>query len=289
LERRTRATLLVLAAAAVWGSSFVVIKVGISGAPPVTLSLLRFVVATAASLAIVRFSGPIRLAALKDPLVVTIGVANAAAYILQYLGLATTDSAAASLLANIGVVVVAALAALYLHEKVSRVTAVAVVLTFAGGSLLATRGDLSTVGSDAFRGAVLVGASSVIWSVFVVLNKAALARGPHTEGEITWAVLALTALLSAPAAVALEGVPTFAYSAAAWGAVLYTGVLCSSVAYVIYMAGLRELPATSTAVLTVAEVLVAVGLTAVVFGTVLTGVAAVGAALVLAGIALATS
>jgi drug/metabolite transporter (DMT)-like permease len=288
LERRLRATALVLAAAALWGSSFVVIKLGLAGAPPVTLSLLRFVVATFVSLAILRAAGPLKLRALKDPLVVGIGLTNAAGFVFQYQGMADTNSAAASLLANIGVVVTAALAALYLHEKISWQVAVAVLFTFAGGFLLATHGDLSSFGSREFQGAVLIGIGSVLWSFFVVLNKVALDRGVHSEAEITWATLAITAAATLPVAVALEGVPTLAYSAVAWGAVLYTGILCSSVAYVIYMVGLRELRATSTAILTVAEVLVAFVLTALVFGTVLTGVAAAGAGLVLAGILLAS-
>jgi drug/metabolite transporter (DMT)-like permease len=288
MERRLRATVLVLGAAALWGSSFVVIKLGLEGAPPVTLSLLRFAVAAVVSLGVLRLAGPLKLRAIKDPLVVAIGLTNAAGFVFQYMGLADTNSAAASLLANLGVVVVAALSALYLHEKISSKVAAAVILTFAGGSLLATRGDLSTLGSGEFRGAVLIGIGSVIWSLFVVLNKVALERRVHTESEITWATLAITAAATLPVAVALEGVPTLAYSAVAWGAILYTAILCSSVAYVIYMVGLRELPATSTAILTVAEVLVAFVLTAIVFGTVLTGVAALGAGLVLVGILLAS-
>ena len=86
MDRRTRATLLVLAAAALWGSSFVVIKLGIlAGGPPVTLSLLRFVVATVVSLFVVKMAGPLKFAALKDPLVLAIGLTNAAGFVFQYL------------------------------------------------------------------------------------------------------------------------------------------------------------------------------------------------------------
>jgi drug/metabolite transporter (DMT)-like permease len=65
--------------------------------------------------------------------------------------------------------------------------------------------------------------------------------------------------------------------------------VCSSIAFVVYMMGLKELAATSVAVITVAEVLVAFVLTAAVFGTVLTGWAAVGSSLALLGIGMATS
>lgn len=289
MDRRKRAIALVLAAAALWGSSFVVIKLATdSGAPPVTLAFLRFVVAAAASLVVVRASGPVKLAGFKDPLVLGIGLMNTAGFVFQYVGIAGTNSAAAALLANIGVVVVAVLSSFYLNEKISARTAVAVILTFAGASLLATRGEASSFQTSEFQAAVLIGIGSVIWSVFVVMNKVALQRGKHTESDLSFVTLVITAIAMLPLTLALEGVPTFAYAAVAWGAILYTGILCSSVAYVIYMVGLKELPATSTAVLTVAEVLVAFGLTAAVFGTVLTGVAAVGAGLVLGGIALAS-
>lgn len=288
LERRLEGVSYVLAAAAIWGSSFVAIKLGLEGAPPVTSSLLRFAVAAAASTVVLRALGPLRASVLKDPLVIAISLANAVGFVFQYLGIAGTNSAVAALLANIGVVVVALLSSVVLRERLSARTALAVTLAFAGGSILATRGDLSTLGGAEFRAAVLISIASVIWSVYVVLNKVALDRARHTEAEIAWAIFALTTLITLPFALALEGVPRLAYPAVAWGAILYTGVVCSSLSYVIYMKGLKRLTATATAVLTVAEILVAFALTAVVFGYVVTGVAALGAALVVVGIVLAS-
>lgn len=288
LARESRGTLLVLSAAAIWGSSFVVIKVGLEGAPPVTSAFLRFAVAGLASGLILRRLGPVPMAVLKDPLVLALAGANAVGFVLQYLGLAHTNSAVAALLANTGVVVVAALSSVYLHERIRGPTAAAVVLAFAGGSLLATRGDLSTVGGMEFQGAILIAVASVLWSVYVVLNKITLERTAHSEEEIAWAVLALTALLTLPAAIAMEGVPSLNYSWQAWASIVYAALACSSLSYVIYMKGLRRLSATAAAVLTVSEVLVAFILTAVVYGLVVQGAAALGAGLVLVGIVLAS-
>ncbi len=288
MARETRATLLVLSAAAIWGSSFVVIKLGLEGAPPVTSSLLRFAVAGLASGLVLRRAGPLGTAVLRDPLVVVLAFANAVGFVLQYLGLAQTNSAVAALLANLGVVVVAALSALYLHEKIRAPTAAAVALAFAGGSLLATRGDLSNIGGTEFRAAVMIAVASVIWSVYVVLNKLTLERTRHSEEAIAWAVLALTALMTLPAALAMEGPPSLAYSPETWASILYAALACSSLSYVLYMKGLRRLSATGAAVLTVSEVLVAFVLTALVYGYVVQGAAAVGAAMVLVGIVLAS-
>ncbi len=293
MQPRLRGVILVLVAAAIWGSSFVVIKVGLSDpggglppAPPVTSSLLRFLVAVGASAVILRAYGPLRLRALRDPLVVAIGLANAAGYALQYMGLVQTNPAVASLLANIGVVVTVALSAAVLNERIRLSTAFAVTLAFAGGSVLATRGDLTSLGTPAFASAMMIVVASVFWSVYVVLNKLSLERGPHSEAELAFSIFVLTAALTAPVAIALEGMPTLQYSAAAWGSIFYNGVLCSSVAFVVYMAGLRRLTASATAVLTVAEILVAFVLTVIVFAEGLTGISAVGAALVVGGILL---
>jgi drug/metabolite transporter (DMT)-like permease len=293
MERRVRAAALVLTAAAIWGSSFVVIKLGlgdpggaVAAAPPVTSSLLRFAIAAIASTAILRAEGPLRPGALRDPLVVAIALSNAVGYALQYMGLVQTNPAVASLLANIAVVVTVLLSAAVLHERISARTALAVTLAFAGGSVLATRGDLNSVGTPEFAAAAMIAVASLFWSVYVVLNKMALERGKYSESELTWAIFVLTALATVPIAFALEGPPTFQYSPVAWASILYNGILCSSVAFVIYMVGLRELTAISTAVLTVAEILVAFMLTFIVFGVGMNGITAVGAALVVGGILL---
>ena len=288
MGREAKGTLLVLSAAAIWGSSFVVIKLGLEGAPPVTSSLLRFALAALASGLVLRRLGPLSRAALTDPLVVGLALLNAVGFVLQYLGLAQTNSAVAALLANIGVVVVAALSAVYLHERIGAKTAAAVVLAFAGGSLLATRGDLSNLGGTEFQAALMIAVASVLWSVYVVLNKLTLQRTPHSEEEIAWAVLALTALLTLPPALLWEGFPSLAYSPQTWASILYAALACSSLSYVIYMKGLRRLSATAAAVLTVSEVLVAFVLTALVYGYVVQGAAALGAAMVLVGIVLAS-
>jgi drug/metabolite transporter (DMT)-like permease len=287
VQPRARHTAFILMAATVWGSSFIAIKLGLAGAPPVTSVLLRFAIAAAASTVILRAIAPLRLSVLKDPYVVAISLANAGGFALQYLGLADTNSAVAALLANVGVVVVAVLAATWLHERISGPVAVAVALTLVGGTLLATRGDYSQLGTPEFRAAVLIASASVIWSLFVVMNKAALDRGRASEAELTWGVLLLSVVWLVPATLLVEGVPTFAYPPVVWWVALYTGVVCSSLSYVIYMVGLKGLGATVTSVITVAEILVAFVLTAIVFGYVVSGVAAVGAGLVLGGIALA--
>jgi len=279
----------VLTAAAIWGSSFVAIKLGLDAAPPATSAWLRFLVAGVVSTAGVAVLGRLRLPLLKEPIILAIAAVNAGGFLLQYIGLADTNSAVAALLANIGVVVVAILAVRWLGERMTAGLLAAVGLAFLGGTLLATRGDLATLATPGFRGALFVAAASFVWSLFVVLGKLAMARGVATESEISWAVLALSAVMLLPPAVAIDGVPALAsLPAEAWWAALYNGVLCSSVAYVIYMRGLRELSATATAVLTVAEILVAFALTAAVFGYVVAGMEAVGAALVVAAILIAS-
>jgi drug/metabolite transporter (DMT)-like permease len=287
--RRFTSASYVLVAAAVWGSSFVVIKLGLEAAPPVTSAWLRFAIAGAVSTAGAAAFGGLRLSLLKHPLILGIAAVNAAGYLLQYIGLVDTNSAVAALLANIGVVVVAVLAVRWLGERVTAGLLAAVGMAFAGGTLIATRGDLATLAAPEFRGALFVAGASFVWSLFVVLGKVALNRQVGTAAEISWAVLALSAVMLFPPALLLEGLPQLgSYPAEAWWAALYTGVVCSSLSYVIYMRGLGGLTATATAVLTLGEILVAFAMTAVVFNYVVTGWEAVGAGLVVAGIVFAS-
>src|SRR6267378_673941 len=168
MASRARHLALIGVAASIWGSSFVAIKLGLEGAPPVALLFLRFVVAAAASTILLRALGPLRLSVARHPLVLGLALTNAVGFVFQYLGLVETNSAVAALLANIGVVVVALLSVRLLGERISAMLAVAVALTFVGGSVLATKGDLAVLATPEFRGAVYIAIASVIWSAFVV-------------------------------------------------------------------------------------------------------------------------
>jgi len=224
----------------------------------------------------------------RHPTVIVLSLLNAGGFLLQYWGLNETNSAAASILANVGVILVAILAVAWLGEKMTARLAAAVFLAFLGSVLLVTRGNLSSLAAPEVRGPLMVAVASFLWSLFVVINKDALSKNIATGEEISWAVLALSGIFLLPAAVVVDGAPTFSYSGEGWAVALYTGIFCSSLSYIIYMRGLSGLPATVASVIIVAEVLVAFVLTAVVFSYIVGGWEAVGGALVLVGIVLAS-
>ncbi len=84
---RRRAELLLLAAAAVWGVSFVVVKEALSAASPLLFLALRFTIATAALTPFVQLRGGFSRAELRAGLILTLLLASGfatQAYGLQY-------------------------------------------------------------------------------------------------------------------------------------------------------------------------------------------------------------
>jgi DME family drug/metabolite transporter len=70
--------------------------------------------------------------------------------------------------------------------------------------------------------------------------------------------------------------------------VVWLGLVCTALAYVLFVRGLRDVPASTAGTLSLAEPLVAVTVSALVLGERLAALTIVGGSLLLAGIAFAS-
>jgi drug/metabolite transporter (DMT)-like permease len=100
---RLRAVLLLAAATAIWGATFVVVKRGLAGNAPMTFLALRFMIATAVLLPLLR-GRTVRIP--RSPLVLACGAALFCGYALQTAGLASTTPARSAFITALSVVLV---------------------------------------------------------------------------------------------------------------------------------------------------------------------------------------
>jgi drug/metabolite transporter (DMT)-like permease len=279
-----------LASGVLWGTSFVAIQWGLDdGFDPMMFAALRFVVATVAALAFVLAVGSVDAYLLRSPYVWALGLVNAAGYAFQYYGLELTTSTKAALITNLSMVLVAPMSHVWLGERFTWTKAAALVAMVPGVFLLTTAGDLSTIGGSQFLGDMLILCAGASWAVYILVNKRLLDTTDAATGPLTLWIMATTVVFMLPPALVITGGDVTAggsVGAAGWAGVVYTGVGCSTVAYLLFTHGLRGVTATVSAILLLVQVLVAAALDYAVYGRGLAPVALVGAGIILVAMAL---
>lgn len=251
MESKRGFHLLIVASALMWGSSFPLIKVTLDYVNPYFLTAMRMLIAGVIGLVFVMaFS---RAAIFKVKAIWILAGLNAMGYSLQHIGMQYTLASESALLINVNVIFVAILAAYILGEKITVWKALALALGVGGILILTSKGDLSFFASEELLGQSILVASGFSWAVFIVLMKRLL--DTHEIADVSMAVVAETALILSPlvafypsTGIALEG----------WAGILYLGVVCTALALLVYLVGLRRVGATTSSILLSAEVLFAI-------------------------------
>jgi drug/metabolite transporter (DMT)-like permease len=132
------AFLALLAMAAAWGSTFILIKDLVTRIPVPDLLAIRFAIA---SIALGLIAGP-RLQMSRTVLTqgALLGLLYGAAQILQTAGLAHTAASVSGFVTGLYVVLTPILAAVILRRRIGRITWIAVILAMIGLSILSLRG-----------------------------------------------------------------------------------------------------------------------------------------------------
>lgn len=178
-------------------------------------------------------------------------------------------------------VFVALLSALFLNERLTRRTLVAIAITLVGSALVAQvhEADLLRVNLRGILFGLLTGLSMAAYSIF---GKRALSR------YASWTVV-LYAFSAGGLFLALMSGSQLAraseYPAAAWAWIMALALIPSLGGYALYTLGLRDLPASRASIIATWEVVTAAALGWVLFREHLTAVQLLGAALVCLGIA----
>ena len=274
---RLPATLALVAATAVWGSTFLVTKSALPETSPSSFLAWRFGLAAAVLLLV----GPDRVRALPGPARrhgVFLGVALGAGFLLQTRGLVTTPAGLSGFLTGTAVVLTPLVAALAFREVVGRAGWAAAGLATAGLALIGLRGGGVTTG------AVLTLAGAACFAVHIAgLSRWATAFNAY--GLTAWSV-AVAAGLCAGIAI-LQGDLGVPATVEALRAVVYLALAATCVGFVVQAWAQSALSATTAAVVMTSEPLFAAGIAVAVGGEALAATAWLGGALVVGSMVLA--
>lgn len=263
--------------AAIWGASFLFMRVAAPALGPAATAALRMLIASAALGGYLLYAGFEAQWRRRAGQYVLVGTFNSAAPFLLYSFAALELSVGAMAVINATSPMFAALlSALFLRERLSPRRLAGLVLGFAGVALVARPAVGAALAVAAALGAALSYALTAIylrrWGGDVPARSMAL--GTQLAGG----------LLLAPLALAFP--PVAVPSALAWANVAALGLLCSAVAYLLYFRLIADIGATRALLVTYLIPVFGIVWGVLVLGEPLSAAMVVGAALVICGTAL---
>ncbi len=287
MTQSAAARLAALTAIVLWGVSFVATKAALRDVSPVTLIFTRFGLGVAVLVIILTvrresFMPPAR----AWPMLAAMGFVGIFLHqMIQVHGLTLTTAVRTGWLIGLTPIWSAVLAAIFLGERFGIRMVLGLLLGLLGALLVVTRGELSSgvLALPATRGDLLVLASTVTWAVYTILGRDTLkalgsARATTTAMAAGWALM----------------VPFF-LSSAGWQdyrqlsstsvvAILFLGIGCSGLGYLLWYAALERIDASQVAAFLYLEPLVTLVAAVTLLGESVALSTIVGGMLVLAGV-----
>jgi drug/metabolite transporter (DMT)-like permease len=266
---------------ALWGTAYVAIKVGLKDGDPYLFALLRFVLASVVLFVFIAYAKKFDPSVFRDRTIWLVGLLNALCIALQNVGMTMTSATNAVLLFNINVGFVAILAAVILKESLARRVLLGIFVGMAGVLLISTNGDLSTIYSGTFQGNLLVLLSGVVWALCTVYLKKVLDKGEDVL-MVTAGMFILSTVLLVP--ITLLFADSYAMTDLAWGSVIWTGVVCTGLAYLTCTIGLRHVSVTVATIILLSEVVFAMLFALMLLNEFPTGSIALGGGMIIVSV-----
>jgi drug/metabolite transporter (DMT)-like permease len=272
-------------AAALWGTSFPAVSLGIKGGlDPRTFVFLRFAIAAPVMLGAAWSLGRDVMHLLRSRAIWVVGLFDAVGFLCQFVGQQYTQASVAALLTNMSVVFAAVGAVVFLGERLGSFKVVGIFLAVAGTFLITTNGGFRVVASGQLFGDALYLIAAVSWAGYILYSKKKMDEERWDPLASAACIVAVTAILVVPPALTAGFGPSL--SPESLWAVAFTAVFNTVIPFVLYQQGLNHLTASSSAVVLMLEIVVAVLISVIFLGETFTALAWIGALVVLGSILL---
>ena len=282
---KAKAVFFTILAGALWGTSFPIIKIGLRTIDPFTFVFWRFFVSCIVLLMVMFLLKKIEFKIVNKKLLIFLGLSNALGYLLQYIAMPYTTAAKAALFINLSAIWVALLSPKLLGEKFSPKKVAGVLFGLAGIVFVSTNLDFSSLNQGQSAADVLLIISGLTWAFFMIYNKKLVTNSTSATFQNMTLVLIFTFLSIAPFSV-LAGPGFFALDGWAWAAIVWTAIVCWVLPYYLWLEGLKHLSASTSTILLLSEIIVAIVASIVVLKEPVTIFSTIGAFLIVIAIAL---
>lgn len=265
--------------AVAWGSSYLLMKIGLGGMGPFMVIAMRFLIAFAVVGAVsFRKIAHTNRAVLKYASVLGLLLFGLFAFLIH--GLETTSASNGGFLTAMAVVFVPIINAALQRRMPPRPIIAGTLVTLAGIALLSLRGGLELHPGDA-----LCLAGALLYAVFIVATDR---LAPGIDGMLlgTWQ-LGFAGLYGLVFSLVCE-VPTLPQTPAQWGAILGLAIVCSAFGFVLQPVVQPHTTPEHTALLFSIEPVASAVLAFFVLGETLPAQGCLGAVLVVTGVVVAS-
>lgn len=223
----------------IWGSLYVVSKFVLGKVPVVTVSLLRYVIAGAILLLVLkgRKVSPIQRQDYKYLWLIGL-VGYSLSMGMQLLGTKLSSASMASLINSLNPIVIMVLAAGILNERLTGKKILCIVLSLIGVYVIV--GDPG--GAGQWLGIMISIASVILWSLVSVIMRKVTQK--YDSIQVTTYGMLIAVVGNAPfAAYELAVTPQVQFDGPVIAALLYMGIACTALAHVLWNKSLSMLEA----------------------------------------------
>lgn len=239
------ANLAMLVTVTLWGMSFISIKTAVSEVPPITLALLRFMIASTILLIITRKVEPTTKLQPNDlrKMIIAGFFGITLYFFFENTALRLTTASSAALITSIVPIVAITMDILVFKTRVSFIKCIGILIAMSGAYLAITANGQLDFSSQTFIGNLFVVGAMLSWSVYTLLNKS-------FQGK--YSGLFLTTYQSLFGTMFLIPLSLFEYkewhffSLTAFSNILFLAIGCSALGYFLYIYALSKLDVTIT-------------------------------------------
>jgi len=286
LRDRRLAELGVLIIMVFWAGNFIVVKGAIGILPPVAFTFLRYLVAAATLVALLRWrEGSIKVPHGDLLKILGLGVIGFGCYqILWPVALQSIPAGDSALLIAATPVITALLAMATGADHPNAVKLIGAFVSFAGVALVIAAGQGIALGVS-LLGDVLTLVAAACWAVYTVFGATILRRHSPLV-TTTWAILAGTAVIAPIGIAQLATTDLATVAPIVILAIIYSGTLSAGVANVVIFHAVKLLGPTRVTALQFLIPPLAVVMAAIFLAEPIRPIQVVGGAIILAGVAL---
>lgn len=241
ITSKTIRYLLILLAIIFWGTSFVATKTVLYEIKPVTIIILRLILASVL-LTIIALSTKRKFSInLKSHGWIFILALVAVFHLwIQVTGLQYTTAANTGWIIGTAPIFMAILGFVIYKEKVTLLQFAGILVALVGLLLLIGKGDMTNIGLIENKGDLLVLGSAFTWGVYSMINKKiSLAYSPLMTILYLFLMMAVIIIPFNLNSEVISSVINLSFISWMW--VFFLGIFCSGIAYVIWAQALRDM------------------------------------------------
>ena len=233
--------LLIIIAVIFWGSSFIATKVALKELSPETIISLRLIIASVfLFITAILLKKDFSINLKSHGFVFILALIAVFHLMIQVTGLKYTTASNTGWIIGTAPIFMAILAAIFFREKIGLLKVAGIIIAMFGLLLLIGKGNITNVDFIKNKGDLLVLASAFTWGVYSMVNKKiSLSYSPLMTILYLFIMMAViiipfnlnTASVNSVVNLSLNG----------WISILFLGLFCSGIAYVIWAYSLRDL------------------------------------------------